>query len=157
MKICILVSVVAQSPNHVQLFETPWTAAHQACLSLTISQSLTKFMFIASVMPSSHLILWHPLFLLPSIFPSIRDFTSESSVHIRWPKYWRSSIIHLYILFLKFYRAGIWPTKVIPITSYNMGQPTDTFIISSFQNVSENNSPKMHAMVYKDILTTELG
>ena len=56
-------------------------------LSLTISQSLLRFMSIASVMPSSHLILWHPLFLLPSIFPSIRDFFNESVVHIRWPKY----------------------------------------------------------------------
>ena len=67
----------------------PWTAACQASLSLTISQSLPKFMFIASVM-SSNLILWHP-FLLPSIFPNIRDFSHESSVHIRWPKYWSFS------------------------------------------------------------------
>ena len=57
-------------------------------LSITISWSLPKFMFIASVMPSSHLILWHPLHLLSSIFPSIRDFSNESAVHIRWPKYW---------------------------------------------------------------------
>ena len=84
--------VVVQSPSHVRLFATPWTAALQASLSPTISWNLPKFMFIASVMPSSHLILWHPLFLLPSIFPSIRDFFSESSVHIRWPKYWSFSI-----------------------------------------------------------------
>ena len=71
-------------------FVTPWTAARQASLSLTISQSLPKFMFIASVMPSSHLILWHPL-LLPSIFPNIRDFSNESSVRIRWSKYWSFS------------------------------------------------------------------
>ena len=63
----------------------------QASLSLTISQSLPKFMSIASVIPSSHLILWYPLFLLPSIFPSIRDFSNESSVCIRWPKYWSFS------------------------------------------------------------------
>ena len=70
---------------------TPWTTAHQASLSLTISQSLPKFMSIALVMPSSHLILWHPLLLLPSIFPSTRDFSNESAVCIRWPKYWSFS------------------------------------------------------------------
>ena len=64
-----------------------WIAACQASLSLTISQSLPKFMSIALVMPSSHLNLWHPLLLLPSIFPSIRDFSNESAVRIRWPKY----------------------------------------------------------------------
>ena len=63
----------------------------QNFLSLTMSQSLPKFMFIASLMPSSHLILWCPLVLLPSIFPSIREFSSESSVPIRWPKYWSFS------------------------------------------------------------------
>ena len=82
------VAAVAQTPSRVQLFVTPWTAARQASLSLTIFQSLPKFMFIASVMPSSHLILWHPLLLLPSIFSSIRDFSNESAVLIRWPKYW---------------------------------------------------------------------
>ena len=71
--------------------ETPWTAARQPSFSLTISQSLPKFMFIRSVMPSSHLILWHPLLLLSLIFPSIRDFSNELSVHIRWPKYWSFS------------------------------------------------------------------
>ena len=68
------------------------TAARQGFLSLTVSWTLPKFMFTASVMPSSHLILWHPLLLLPLIFPSIRDFSSESSVPIRWPKYWSFSI-----------------------------------------------------------------
>ena len=86
---CVL--VVVQSPSHVRLFVTPWTAAHQASLSLTISQSLPKFTSISSVMPSSYLILWWPLLLLPSIFPSIRDFSNESSVPIRWPKYWSIS------------------------------------------------------------------
>ena len=70
-----LIVVVVRSPSHVQLFATPWTAARQASLSLTISQSLPKFMFIAWVMQSSHLILWHPLILLLLIFPSIRDFS----------------------------------------------------------------------------------
>ena len=72
---------------------TRWTAACQASLSLTISWTLPKFMSLASVMPSSHLILWHPLLLLPSIFHSIRDFSNESSIHIRWPKYWSFSFI----------------------------------------------------------------
>ena len=70
---------------------TPWTAAHQASLSFTISQSLLRPTPIKSVMPSNHLILCHPLFLLPSIFPSIRVFSSESVLRIRWPKYWSFS------------------------------------------------------------------
>ena len=69
-------------------FASSWTAAHQASLSLTISRRWPKFLSIASVMPSSHLILWHPLLLLPSIFPSSRDFSNKSVVCIRWPKYW---------------------------------------------------------------------
>ena len=82
---------LVQSLSHVRLFVTPWTAACQASLSLTISQSLPKFMFIASVMPSSYLILWWCLLLLPSIFPSFRGFSNELSVCIRWPKCWRFS------------------------------------------------------------------
>ena len=72
----------------VRLFATPWTAAHQASLSITNSQSLPKPMSIESVMPSSHLNLCHPLLLLPSIFPSIRVFSNESALLIKWPKYW---------------------------------------------------------------------
>ena len=70
---------------------TPWTAAHQASLSITNSQSFSKLMSIESVMPSNHLILCHPLLLLPSIFPSITVFSNESALHIRWPKYWSFS------------------------------------------------------------------
>ena len=81
-----------QSPSYVQLFATPWTAARQASLSITNSQSLLKLMFIESVMLSNHLILCHPLLLLPSIFPSIRAFSNESVIHSRWPKYWSFSI-----------------------------------------------------------------
>ncbi|WP_207636063.1 hypothetical protein, partial [[Clostridium] symbiosum] len=79
--------VVVQSLSHVQLLATPWTAARQASLSITISQSLHKLMSIALAMPSNHLILC-PLLLLPSIFSSIRVFSNESVLHIRWPKYW---------------------------------------------------------------------
>ena len=68
--------------------QPPWTAARQASLSITNSQSLLKLMSIESVMPSNHLILCHPLLLPPSIFPSIRGFSNESVLHIRWPKYW---------------------------------------------------------------------
>ena len=77
-----------QSLSHVRLFATPWIAARPASLSITNSQSLLKLMPIESVMPSSHLILCHPLFLLPPIPPSIRVFSNESALHIRWPKYW---------------------------------------------------------------------
>ena len=81
-----------QSLSHFWLFATPWTAAHQASLSITNSQSLLKLMSIESVMPSNYLILCHPLLLLPSIFPSIRVFSNESVLRIRWPKYWRFSL-----------------------------------------------------------------
>ena len=69
----------------------PWTAARQASLSFTVSQSLLKLMPIESVVPSRYFILCHPLLLLPSVFPSIRVFSSESTLHIRWPKYWSFS------------------------------------------------------------------
>ena len=80
-----------QSHSHVQLFATPWTAACQASLSIANSWSLLKLMSIKSVMPSNHLILCCPLLLLPSIFPSIRVFSNESVLCIRWPKYWSSN------------------------------------------------------------------
>ena len=81
-----------QSLSHVRLFATPRTAACQATLSITNSWSLFKLMPIESVMPSNHLILCHPLLLPPSIFPSIRVFSNESALCIRWPKYWSFSI-----------------------------------------------------------------
>ena len=80
-----------QSLSHVQIFVTPWTAAHKASLSITNSQRLFKLMSIESVMPSNHLILCHPLLLPPSIFPGIRVFSNESVLHIRWPNYWSFS------------------------------------------------------------------
>ena len=84
--------VVVQSLSCVQLFLTPRTAAHQTSLSFTVSWTLLKFMTIELVILSNHLILCHPLLLLPSIFPSIRIFSSESAVCIRWPEYWSFSI-----------------------------------------------------------------
>ena len=84
--------LVVQSLSCVLLFVTLWTAAHQAFLSFTLSRSLVKLMFIESVRPSNHLILCHPLLLLPSIFPSNRAFSSELAFQIRWPKYWSFSV-----------------------------------------------------------------
>ena len=80
-----------QSLSCVRLFDTTWTAARQASLSITNLRSLPKLMSIESVMSSSHLILCHPLLLLPPIFPSIRVFPNESALHIRWPKHWSFS------------------------------------------------------------------
>ena len=87
-----LLFVVVQSLSNVGFLVTPWTAACQASLSFIISLSLLKLMFIESVMPSNCLILCCPFLLLPSIFPSIRVFSSESAFHNRWPKYWTFSI-----------------------------------------------------------------
>ena len=83
--------IVVQSLSHTRIFVTWWTVACQASLSFTISQHLLKLMSIESVMPSNHLILYHPLLLLPSIFPSIRVFSNESALCIQGPKYWSFS------------------------------------------------------------------
>ena len=83
--------VVVQSLSHVWFFVTPWTTAHQASLSFTISHSLLKLMSSELVIPSNHLILCHSLLFLPSIFPSIRVFSNESALCIKWPKYWSFS------------------------------------------------------------------
>ena len=94
--------------SHVQLFATPWTTAHQASLSITNSQGLPKLMSIKSAMPFSHLILCHPLLLLPPILPSIRVFSNESTLRMRWPKYWSFSF-------------SIIPSKEIPeLISFRM-------------------------------------
>ena len=85
-------SAVVQLLSHVWFFVTPWTAACQVSLFFTISWSLLKLVSIESMMPSNHLLLCCPLFLLPSIFPRIRVFSNESVFHIRWPKYWSFSI-----------------------------------------------------------------
>ena len=83
-----------QSLSHVRLFVTPWTAARQASPSITNSRSLPKLMSIESVMPSNHLILCHPLLLLPSVFPNIKVFSNESALCIRWPKCWEFQLQH---------------------------------------------------------------
>ena len=97
-----------QSLSCVQLFANPWTAAHQAFLSITNSQSSLQFTSIESMMPSSHLILCHPLLLLPPIPPSIRVFSNKSTLPVRWPKYWSFSF-------------SIIPSKEIPgLISFRM-------------------------------------
>ena len=104
-----MISLV-QSLTHVQLFATPWTTAHQASLSIINFQSLPKLMSILSVMPSNSLILCHPLFFLPSIFPSIKVFSNESVLCIRWPENWSFSF-------------NISPSNehpVLPIISFRM-------------------------------------
>ena len=85
---CYGKAVVSRSVSYGQLFVTPWTAARQASLSFIVSQTSLNPMFIDSVMPSNHLVLCHPLLLLPLIFPSIRLFSNESALRIRWPRYW---------------------------------------------------------------------
>ena len=91
MKSTSVMPVIVQSLSSVGLFVTPWAAAHQAPLSSTISWSLLKFMSIESVMTFNHLILWHPLLLLSSVFPRIKVFSNELTLHITWPKYWSFS------------------------------------------------------------------
>ena len=106
--LCTLNLISVQSLSRVQLFVTPWTVAHQASLSISNSQSLPKLMSIESVMPSNHLILCRPLLLLPPILPSIRVFSSESTLCVRWPKYWSFSF-------------GIIPSKEHPgLISFRM-------------------------------------
>ena len=88
----VIMRFSVQTLSRVWFFATPWTAARQASLSITNSRSPPKPMSMESMMTSNHLILCHPLLLLPSIFPSIRVFSNESTLHIRWPKYWSFSL-----------------------------------------------------------------
>ena len=96
--------VVVQSLSRIRLFTTPWTTACQVSLSSTISLSLLRFMSIESAILSNHLILCHPLLLLPTIFPSIRVFSKESALCIRWPKYWSFNVN--YLQYIKFQNSG---------------------------------------------------
>ena len=91
LKYCMIHNSVQFSHSVMSDSATPWTTAHQASLSIINSQSLPKLMSVESVMPSNHRILCHPLLLLPSIFPSIRVFSKESALHMRWPKYYTFS------------------------------------------------------------------
>ena len=120
-----LVVAVILSLSRVQHFVTPWTVAHQAPLSSTISWSLLKFMSIESVVLSNHLILCHTLLLLPSVFPSIRVFSRESALQIRWPKYWSFS----FSISLSNEYSGLISFKI------------DWFDLAASQGTSEESSP----------------
>ena len=104
---------VVQSLSHVWLSETPWTEVLQASLYFAISWSLLKLMSIESVMPSSLLILYCPLLLLPSVFPSIRVFSNESALWIRWPKYWSFSFNIRLFFFLFFFLTSIFSVNIL--------------------------------------------
>ena len=119
-----------QSLSHVRLFAIPWTTALQASLSITNSQSPPKLMSIESVMPSSHLILCRPLLLLPSIFPSIRVFSNESALYIRWPKYWSFSF-------------NIHPSKEHPgLISFRMGWRSLLTVQGTLKSLLQHHSSK---------------
>ena len=100
---CSGLNVVVQSLSHVQLIATPWTAAHQASLSFTISRSLLRLMTIELVMSSNHLILCHSLLLLPSIFPSIRVFSSKLVLHIKWQSIGASALVSVIPMCIQFW------------------------------------------------------
>ena len=132
-----------QSLSCVRLFATPWTAAHQASLSITNSRSFLKLMSIDLVMPSNHLILCHPLFFLPSIFPSIKVFSNESVLRIRCPKYWSLSF-------------SISPSNEHPgLISFRMDW-LDLLAVQGFSRVFSNNTVQKHRFfssqlsLYKD-------
>ena len=119
-----------KSLSCLRLFATPWIAVRQASLSITISRSSLKLTSIHSVMPSSHLILCHPLFLLPPIPPNIRVFTNESTLHMRWPKYWSFSF-------------SIIPSKEIPgLISFRMDWLDLLAIQGTFRSLLQHHSSK---------------
>ena len=124
---------------------TPWTAAHQASLSITNSRNLLKLMSIEPVMPSSHLILCCPLLLLPSIFPSIRIFSNESALHIRWPKYWSFSF-------------SISPSnKHSGLTSFRMDWLDLLAVQGTLKSLLQHHSSKVSILQYSAFLTVQLS
>ena len=131
--------------SHVRLFETPWIAACQASLSITNSQSSIRFMSIKSVMPSSHLILCHPLLLLPPIPPSIKVFSNESTLHIRWPKYWSFSF-------------SIIPSKEIPgLISFRMDWLDLLAIQGTLKSLLQHHSSKASILQFSAFFTVQLS
>ena len=141
--VCVCISSV-QSLSHVRLFVTPWTAAHQASLSITNSQSSLKLMSIESVMPSNHLILCRPL-LLPSIFPSIRGFSNKSALHIRWPKYWSFSF-------------NISPTNEYPgLISFRMDWLDLLAVQGTFKSLLQHHSSKTSILLCSTFFIVQLS
>ena len=130
--------------SHILLFAATWTAACQAPLSITNSRILLKLMCIESVMPSNHLILCHPL-LLPSIFPSMRVFSSESVLHIRWPKYWS-------------FNFSIIPSKEIPgLNSFRMDW-LDVFAVQgTLKSLLQHHSSKASILQHSAFFTVQLS
>ena len=137
----VLHSIISvQLINHVWLFATPWTAACQASLSITNSRSLLKLMSIKAVMTFNHLILCHPL-LLPSIFPSIRFFSSETVLLIRWPKYWSFSISP--------------PNEYLGVTSFRIDWFDLFAVLKELSRVFSNTTvQKHHFFLYSPTLTS---
>ena len=134
-----------QSISRVRLFATPWTAAHQASLSITNSRSLLKPMSIESVMPSSHLILCRPLFLLPPIPPSIRVFSNESTLRMRWPKYWSFSF-------------SISPSNEYPgLISFRMDWLNILAVQGTLKSLLQHHSSKASILQHSAFLTVQLS
>ena len=134
-----------QSLSHVQLFVTPWTAAHQASLSFTIFWSPLKFMTIELMMPSNHLILYCPLLLLPSIFPSIRVFSYESALHITWPKYWSFSF-------------NISPSNIHPwLVSFMMDWLDLLAVQGTLKSLLQHHSAKASMLRHSAFFTVQLS
>ena len=133
-----------QSLSHVWLFETPWIAARQASLSITNSRSSLRLMSIQSVMPSSHLILCHPLLLLPPIPPSIRVFSNESTLCIKWPKYWSFSF-------------SIIPSKEIPgLISFRMDWLDLLAVQGTLRSLLQHHSSKASILQCSAFFTVQL-
>ena len=134
-----------QSLSRVQLFVTPWTAARQASLAITNSQSLLKLMSIELVMPSNHLVLCHPLLLLPSIFPSTRVFSDESVLHIRWRKYWSFSF-------------NISPSSEHPgLTSFRMDWLDLLLVQRILKNLFQHHSSKVSILQHSTFFIVHLS
>ena len=133
-----------QSLNHVWLFETPWMTARQASLSITNSRSSLRLTSIESVMPSSHLILCRPLFLLPPIPPSIRVFSNESTLHMRWPKSWSFSF-------------SIIPSKEIPgLISFRMDWLDLLGVQGTLKSLLQHHSSKASILWRSAFFTVQL-
>ena len=137
-------SLVIQLLSHVQLFATPWTAAHQDSLSISNSWSLLKLMSIESVMPSNHLILCRPLLLLPSIFPSIRVFSNESTLRMKWPKYWSFSF-------------SIIPSKEIPGLIFRMDRLDLLAVQGTLKSLLQHHSSKASILHHSAFFTVQLS
>ena len=134
-----------QSLSRVRLFATPWIAAHQASLSITISWSSLRLASIESLMPSSHLILCHPLLLLPPIPPSIRFFSNESTLRMRWPKYW-------------FFSFGISPSKEHPgLISFRMDWLDLLAVQGTLKSVLQHHHSKASILRHSAFFTVQLS